>query len=665
MRCGEGWIAHKKNSRYYLQLYHISPTDYCKLQLHTLTMKLLFSRGTFTLSLAFAASASAAIDADAVSAADVEGRPLNGRGRDDMNMNMPSFEHYDSGSIKTLLVSYRDEAAHGNVVAHTTAMESQGRAIKESSNIVFSKPHKISGKAGKARRARGLQDDQADDFAKGISFVKVDTTSENYEAEVAALKNIEGVSSVEEDSLVHIYSNFKEHQQNLRGVKAADHISEIQDAMKAATDALPVPEDKIDYSPSHEGRGRRLAEDVPCGINMVNASWVWDQDQPAAMADPIKICVVDTGYDSGHPDLPTEDEHNVKGWHEGIGTDDSPYGEWNIDGHGHGTHCAGTIGAIGGNDIGVTSVNPDPSKFQFIIGKGLDDRGRGYTSNLLEAVEKCVEMGAKVVSMSLGGGGHSWAVNGVYEDIYDQGVLIIAAAGNSGNSAYSYPASYPVVMSVGSVTSTRSHNGFSQYNDQVEIAAPGTAVLSTVPDNKYASYSGTSMATSHVAGVAALLWSHFPDCTNNQIRNAMIQSAADPPTDSDGWNSEYGWGIVNAGHAYELLKTGCETAGGVGTPLYGTGLSDIAHGGKDQKIKGCTLDAHCDQSNFCHTGTSKCIGPPTSKYVCEKHTPFDSVICAKGVEQDDKCSRQGQSCGNSGSGKKCRFAECADEEATD
>lgn len=148
-------------------------------------------------------------------------------------------------------------------------------------------------------------------------------------------------------------------------------------------------------------------------------------------------------------------------------------------------------------------------------------------------------------------------------------------------------------------------------------------------------------ATPHVAGVAALLWSHFPDCKNNQIRNAMIHSAAAPPTNSAGWTAEYGWwviswhlphffyyvkkislfffvysffsrGIVNAGYAYELLSTGCETAGGLATPLNDQELSDIAYGGKDQKNKGCTLDAHCDQFNFCHVETSECVAsPPT------------------------------------------------------
>ncbi len=367
-------------------------------------MKLFFSKGTLALSLAFAASAAI----EAVSAADFEGRPLKGRDllRDDMNM--PSFEPYDPGSIKTLLVSYRDEAGHGNVAAHADAMKSQGRAIKEASNIVFSKQHKVSAKAGKARRGRVLQDDQDDDdaydFAKGISFVTVDTASEDFDAEVAALENIEGVSSVEEDAPMHILSTDMEHQQNLRGVKAADHISEIQDAMKAAADALPVPEDK-----SH---GRRLDDEVPYGIDMVNASHVWGQSP--ATGDPIKICVVDTGYDPTHQDLPNEDDHNVIG-HEGAGTP----GAWYVDGHGHGTHCAGTIGAIGTNGIGVTSVNPDPSKFQFIIGKGLSDSGSGSSSGVMNAVQQCVDKGAKVISMSLGGGGYSSTSNAAYENYYD------------------------------------------------------------------------------------------------------------------------------------------------------------------------------------------------------------------------------------------------------
>ena len=141
-------------------------------------------------------------------------------------------------------------------------------------------------------------------------------------------------------------------------------------------------------------------------------------------------------------------------------------------------------------------MNPDPSKFTFYIGKGLSDSGSGSSSGVMAAVQACVDNGAKVISMSLGGGGYSATSNAAYEDYYDQNVLIIAAAGNGGNSALGYPASYPAVVSVASLTSSGSRSSFSQYNDQVEIAAPGSGVLSTLPTgNNYAAWSGTSMVS--------------------------------------------------------------------------------------------------------------------------------------------------------------------------
>ena len=152
-------------------------------------------------------------------------------------------------------------------------------------------------------------------------------------------------------------------------------------------------------------------------------------------------------------------------------------------------------------------------QFSFFIGKGLGDSGGGTTSAVMAAVEACVDNGANVVSMSLGGGSPSQAVNEFYHGLYEtDDVLIIAAAGNGGNSALMYPASYEPIMSVAAVNSNENRASFSQYNEQVEIAAPGVSVKSTLPDNEYAAWSGTSMATPHVAAVAGILRMYFPQC---------------------------------------------------------------------------------------------------------------------------------------------------------
>lgn len=184
-------------------------------------------------------------------------------------------------------------------------------------------------------------------------------------------------------------------------------------------------------------------------------------------------------------DLPTRLEDDVTGTNTASGV-------WFNDGQGHGTHCAGTIGAVGDNGQGVVGIRRTPSQFRFHIGKGLSNEGSGYESAILEAVSGCVDSGARVVSMSLGGPGSTKTARNFYQDVYNEGVLIVAAAGNDGNSGDSFPASYPSVLSVAAVDRNETRPEFSQCNSQVEIAAPGVDVLSTIPGNKYGFSSGTS-----------------------------------------------------------------------------------------------------------------------------------------------------------------------------
>jgi len=219
---------------------------------------------------------------------------------------------------------------------------------------------------------------------------------------------------------------------------------------------------------------------------------------------------------------------------------------------GHGTHVAGTIAAVGNNNQGVVGVNRN-GKLNIHVVRIFDNSGfYVWASSLVEAVEDCAKNNANVVNMSLGGGGFSVFEERAYKRIFeDEGVLLVAAAGNGGNTQYSYPASYDAVMSVAAVDSSENLASFSQRNDQVEISAPGVSVRSTVPGGKYDRFDGTSMATPHVAGVAALVWSNFPEKSAVEIRSSLQNTAKD--LGLPGRDNSYGYGLVQADQAYLLL----------------------------------------------------------------------------------------------------------------
>jgi serine protease len=167
--------------------------------------------------------------------------------------------------------------------------------------------------------------------------------------------------------------------------------------------------------------------------------------------------------------------------------------------------------------------------------------------------------------MSLGGGGSITTESNHFQALFDNdGILTVPAAGNGGNTAKSYPASYPSIMSVAAVNENSNKVGFSQWNDAVDIAAPGSGILSvrsgdTTGDNNL-NYSGTSMATPHVAGVAALLFSAFGNCIADKklvaekIRMAIETTALD--RGAPGRDDEYGHGIIKAKAAHDCLLTG-------------------------------------------------------------------------------------------------------------
>ncbi len=236
--------------------------------------------------------------------------------------------------------------------------------------------------------------------------------------------------------------------------------------------------------------------------------------------EKLRIAVIDTGIDWKHPDLKenmwvNEAEKNGK---EGVDDDGNGFiddihgydfanddGD-PTDGHGHGTHCAGVIGASH-NGKGVAGVL---DKVNLIGIKFLTDRGSGTTVNAIKSIEYAIKVKAHVMSNSWGGGGFSQALKDAIVAAKEKGIIFVAAAGNSrsnNDSRATYPANYDVsnVISVGSMDSDGKKSSFSNYGAKtVHVFAPGRDILSTVTNGKYRKMSGTSMATPFVSGIVGM-----------------------------------------------------------------------------------------------------------------------------------------------------------------
>jgi serine protease len=207
-----------------------------------------------------------------------------------------------------------------------------------------------------------------------------------------------------------------------------------------------------------------MSQSSPWGIANVQANLVSDNE-----AGGKKVCIIDSGYDINNPDL----SGNMVN-----GTNNSGTGSWSTPGGSHGSHVAGTIAGIN-NSEGVLGIMPNQNINLHII-KVFNEEGWGYSSDLSDAIDACANAGADVVNMSLGGASSSTAERNALQATADSGILLVAAAGNAGDSTHSYPASYDSVVSVAAVDETGLRAEFSQYTNQVEVSGPGEAILSSV-----------------------------------------------------------------------------------------------------------------------------------------------------------------------------------------
>jgi subtilisin family serine protease len=274
----------------------------------------------------------------------------------------------------------------------------------------------------------------------------------------------------------------------------------------------------------------------------------------------VYVGIIDEGYMHTHPDLAANVGKNpgeVVGNgldDDGNGLVDDVYG-WDFDGNNntvydgssddHGTHVAGTIGGVGGNGIGVAGVC---WSVKLMNAKFLGKRG-GTTANAIKAVDYFTDLKTRhrlnlvATSNSWGGGGFSQALQDAIGRANQAGILFIAAAGNSSlncETSSCYPAEYPNanVIAVASITSTGAISSFSNYGaTTIDIGAPGSGIWSTLPVSSkgtvvpgYGSYSGTSMATPHVSGAAALYAAYHPGSSAAQIKDAILGSATATPS---------------------------------------------------------------------------------------------------------------------------------------
>jgi subtilisin family serine protease len=272
------------------------------------------------------------------------------------------------------------------------------------------------------------------------------------------------------------------------------------------------------------------------GMGKINAPSAWDTFKGNAN---FVVAIIDTGISYSHPDLaanmwqnPGEIANNGKD-DDANGYIDDVYG-WDFaysdsdpsDGNGHGSHTAGTIGGVGNNGVGVVGVN---WQVRLAALKFLDDSGSGYTSNAVLAMQYAVKEGIKVSNNSWGGGGYSQALYDAINAAKSVGHIFVAAAGNSGtnnDTAPFYPANYNLdnLIAVAATDSNDARASFSNFGaTMVDLGAPGVGIYSTIPGG-YASYSGTSMASPHVAGVAALVYGYHPDWNYQQVRSTILDN---------------------------------------------------------------------------------------------------------------------------------------------
>ncbi len=364
-----------------------------------------------------------------------------------------------------------------------------------------------------------------------------------------------------------------------------------------------------------------VSQIVPWGIDRVFE----DEEHPFptwnnSMGEGIGVAVLDTGIDEDHEDLVVEGGTNT--------IDDT---HWGSDSSGHGTHVAGTIAALD-NELGVVGVAPEVELYAV---KVLNDSGSGTVSSVVAGIEWAVNQGIPVMNMSLGSSSDSQTLKDACDAAYSAGHLLVAAAGNSGNPPgrgdnVIYPAKYDSVIAVAASDDKDSRARWSSTGSAVEFIAPGVSILSTLPNNSYGTYSGTSMASPHAAGAAALAWAVNPTLTNAEIRATLQGTAEDLGLDPN----HQGHGLVRADLAVSAaLALEPPATGNIEGTV--TDEGDAAIEGATVVVEGTDLSATTDLNGYYLLENV----PAGDQDVTASADGYDSETATVKVEEDATVTR--------------------------
>ncbi|WP_350342930.1 S8 family peptidase [Proteinivorax tanatarense] len=373
---------------------------------------------------------------------------------------------------------FRAQNSQNEFSKHVKAIEKSGFRVKDS---LFGEKNE------KDISIQNFADDKVEQLTKSMGFVYLVDYSEHFDSITEASKALEKQLVDQGIDVEYIEPNYKLY-------------------------TLGNPHD--DMHPNQQWH-----------YEMINAPQTWSN--LTVGSQDVTVAILDTGIDYNHQSL-----ENLVDTSLGINYTTSNENDF-MDRQGHGTHVAGTVASYNG----VTGVAYNVT---LVPVKVLGDDGSGSLYDIINGVIYATDIGADIINMSLGGGLYSPSMNNACEAAAEAGTIPIAASGNDGRASISYPANYDSVMAVGSVDSNGSRSSFSNYGDGLDIVAPGRNIYSTTPNNGYNTFTGTSMAAPHVAGVASLIRSVDSELSTDEVINIINSTAQEA-----GSFYQYGHGIVD------------------------------------------------------------------------------------------------------------------------